>query len=364
MIVFTTIPNKRNGFLDATKTIATILIILHHFQQSVDVRFSVINLWDGPFYLGKLVELFFIISGFLMTPYISKIDEGLSFKTFFVRKYLRLIPFVAISTVIDLIIKCVLNYEFYIEKPLKILLETASVALGIHAIINQDISFANNPMWYVSCLLWCYVVFYFVFAVFKRMPMKNSVVCLSFACLLILLGYCILLFDFNYPFFNEYIGRSLVSFFSGVFLGVILYKVPLSKNTIVPILIFIVIGFFIPILYYRSLSYRHETILYLIIFCYAPVIILSKTDLFIKIFNHSIWSLMARISFHAFCFHIPVNGMLTILFSSDAARERIYSNGLLSMIIYLVIVYGFSILTYFAIEKPLFRNDRVRKIIG
>ena len=348
--------NKRNGFLDIIKTITTILIIFHHFQQVVDVRFSVINFWDGSFYFGRLVELFFIISGFLMTPYVSKIKEGLSFKCFFIRRYFRLIPIVAISTMLDLIIKCVLHYESFAEKPMEILLETASVALGIHGVINRSVSFANNPMWYISALLWCYVLFYSFFVIYKRISVNSRIVCLSLLFVIMLAGYFILFFNVNYPFFNEYVGRSLVSFFSGVFLGVVLSKVSLSKKVLVPILIIIAVIFFIPILYYCGLSYRNETVFYVIVFCYSPVVILSKTDYFVKMFDHHIWSLMAKISFHAFCFHIPVIDMLTILFKSDAIKEIIYSNGVLSMIIYLMIVYVFSIMTYLAIEKPLFRR--------
>ena len=57
--------------------------------------------------------------------------------------------------------------------------------------------------------------------------------------------------------------------------------------------------------------------------------------------------------FHAFCFHIPIKEMLVILFKSDTIREIVISNGLLSMMIYVVIVYGFSIMTCFSIKKPL-----------
>ena len=350
--------NKRNGFLDIIKTIATILIIFHHFQQDVDIRFSFINFCDGFIYFGRLVELFFVISGFLMTPYISKIIEGLSFKSFFVRRYLRLIPIVAISTVFDLIIKCILHFESFAEKPLKILLETASVALGIHGILNQSVSFANNPMWYISALLWCYVIFYFFFAICKKLSAKNRIVCLFSLFVIMLFGCIILFLNFDYPFFNENVGRSLLSFFAGVFLGIVLDPVSLSNKILVPIMIFVAVLSFVPILYFRGLSNRNETIFYVIIFFYAPFLILSKTDIFIKMFERPIWSLMAKISFHAFCFHIPVKDMLTILFKSDAIKEIIYSNGVLSMIIYLMIVYVFSIMTYLAIEKPLFRRNK------
>lgn len=346
---------KRNGLLDIIKTIATIFIIFHHFQQGVDVRFSVINFWNGSFYFGRLVELFFVVSGFLITPYLSKIEKGLSFKGYFFRRYFRLIPIVFISTVLDLVINCILNFELFSKNPLKVLIETASVAFGIHGIVNRDVTFANNPMWYVSVLLWCYLIFYIVFSIPKRILSKKRIIYLLFSFMLIILGCCILLFNLNYPFFNEYVGRSLVSFFSGVLLGIVLNNVSLSNKLLAPLLMIFAILFFIPIPKFLILSYSSVTVLYVIMFCYVPIIILSKTDLLTRLCDNTIWSLMAKISFHAFCFHSPIKGMLTILVTSFGLREYVYSNGLLSMILYLIIVYCLSCVTYFMIEKPLSR---------
>ena len=344
---------RRNGFLDIIKTIATIFIIFHHFQQAVDVRFSVINFWDGSFYFGRLVELFFVISGFLITPYVSKIEKGLSFRVFFVRRYLRLIPIVLISTVLDFIIVWVSNPNLFANNPLKTLLETVLVALGIHGIINREVTFANNPMWYISVLLWCYIIFYVVFSLLNKLHANKRLFYLLFSFALIIIGSCILLFGFNYPFLNEYVGRSMVAFFSGVILGIVLSNISLSNKLLVPLFTLITVLFFIPILSHLILSYSSLTILYVIMFCYSPIVILSKTDLLIKLCNHSILTLMAKISFHAFCFHSPIKGMLTIVVTALGLKDMVYSHGLLSMVLYLLIVYGFSTITYFLIEKPL-----------
>ena len=56
---------KRIYTLDVVKILASICIIFHHYQGEFGVQFSHFNFHNGRFYFGYLVELFFIISGFL-----------------------------------------------------------------------------------------------------------------------------------------------------------------------------------------------------------------------------------------------------------------------------------------------------------
>jgi len=80
------IGKKRNYGLDFLKIVATILIVFHHYQQVLNVEFAGINFFGGKFYFGYLVELFFLISGFLMFKYIERIKQGLTFKEFFFKE--------------------------------------------------------------------------------------------------------------------------------------------------------------------------------------------------------------------------------------------------------------------------------------
>ena len=89
---------NRQYSLDFIKIIATIFIIFHHYQQFIcGVLDSGVNYYGGIFNFGYMVELFFILSGYFMYPYIEKIKHGLSFKKFFGARYIRLIPLVAIA---------------------------------------------------------------------------------------------------------------------------------------------------------------------------------------------------------------------------------------------------------------------------
>ena len=51
---------------DLMKLFMSLIIVLHHFQQVTGIRFEYINFSGGKFYFGYIVELFFMISGFLI----------------------------------------------------------------------------------------------------------------------------------------------------------------------------------------------------------------------------------------------------------------------------------------------------------
>ncbi|WP_026520203.1 acyltransferase family protein [Butyrivibrio sp. FCS006] len=53
------------GNFDVIKIVAATSIVFHHYQQISDVKFGGVEFYGGRFTFGYLVELFFIISGFL-----------------------------------------------------------------------------------------------------------------------------------------------------------------------------------------------------------------------------------------------------------------------------------------------------------
>lgn len=97
---------KRDYSLDFIKIIATIIIVFHHYQQVTGVIFDRgINFYNGIFYFGYVVELFFIISGYLMFDYIEKIYSGLDFKNFFTKRFIRIFP---------MMVNAAIFYEFFL----------------------------------------------------------------------------------------------------------------------------------------------------------------------------------------------------------------------------------------------------------
>ena len=68
-------------------------IVVHHYQQVFKLHFDDINFYGGRIVFGYLVELSFIISGFL-TLYSDKLEDALSGIK---HKLLRIFPIVTIA---------------------------------------------------------------------------------------------------------------------------------------------------------------------------------------------------------------------------------------------------------------------------
>ena len=152
----------RNNSLDFLKIIATILIVFHHYQQELNVKFTQINFFGGKFYFGYLVELFFLISGFLMFNYIEKIKQGLNFESFFINRVKRFLPLAAIAAILY---ECLIYFYFrifgekFLEQGLNFFGTIISI-LGIQAGWSFENPMINNPMWYISVLI-LYFILYF-----------------------------------------------------------------------------------------------------------------------------------------------------------------------------------------------------------
>lgn len=94
---------KRNVAIDLLRVIAATLIVLHHYQQGVDITFEHIKFYGGTFNFAYLVELFFLISGVMV--YKSVLDDHITFKEFMSRRTNRIIPLLAISVFVETILR-------------------------------------------------------------------------------------------------------------------------------------------------------------------------------------------------------------------------------------------------------------------
>lgn len=343
----------RNGFLDLIKFVATVLILFHHFQQGFSFRLGLINFWGGSFYFGRLVELFFMISGFLMISNIPKITKELSFKKFMTKRYVRLIPMVAIGTIADFFLKLFIVRAMFMESPLKYVLETVTVAMGVHGIFSNKVTFANNPMWYVSSLVFCYLIFYLCFWACNKLQKSLRSIYLLLPVVIILVGEAILIFAYSYPLANEYIGRGYVSFFGGILVGLIIKKIQVSDRVLIPFSVTVFILAVISLYFVPALSYDSVAAIYTVFVLYSQIIVISQTKAVSRLFNNSVISTLAKISFHAYCLHIPVKSVFEILTKQDSFKVFLYAYPWLCMIIFVVTVYAVSYFSYRFIEKPL-----------
>lgn len=221
----------RYGYIDFLKACSAIVIMLYHIpglivyedlQELYPVR-PLEGLLKPIYTYGyTLVELFFILSGFLLSVnYFMKKKDDQSLSCFMGRKAIRLYPMFLLTTCLcsilqyfslcktgSTVLKVGFNLNFF-------WLDLLMLRAGIIAV---DVPL-NVPAWFLSPLFVCYFLFWIIFYEGKEKT-KDLDKAVLFSILLILVGITTLYKGWNTAIFNERMGQGLAAFFSGVLLGV------------------------------------------------------------------------------------------------------------------------------------------------
>ncbi len=159
------------------KVLASLGIFLLHYQQVFSVYFeNHINFYKGFYPWGYLVELFFIISGFVIYKDIDRIRNAeVTLDKWMAPRLVRLLPLLAVSAVFyqlaDAVHFKLIGETFFFDKDFSIF-RTVVAGLGLQAGGIFKTGYINNPTWYISVLLICYVLFYVLTSASRKIGCK------------------------------------------------------------------------------------------------------------------------------------------------------------------------------------------------
>lgn len=350
------ISTSREYAFDVVKFIAIAIIVLHHYQQVAGVRFSYgPNWYGGVFYWGNLVELFFIISGYFAYRSTLKILNGGGIREFWERKYLRFLPMLVICGVACLVIQYI--YSRFINTE-------AVFAFTLWNVISSFFGFErwfdtalmiNNPMWYVSVLLLCFVIQFFVTCLAKRKSFLlfayGSMVVIG----LVMRGICQNQ-GINFPFVNIYISRGLVCFFLGLIIAhIFMGDGFVGRNVAGPFLqlaaIILVALFMLLYSIKRNLVTGSGDTLYftLCFLVYPALLVICKNPVLNRILSVRILHPIGGIAYNMYVWHVP----LILLFLSFAYPLDIPFGRQFVMYLFLAGCFLFSAASFFCIDGPL-----------
>lgn len=340
---------KRNYSLDFLKILATIGIVFHHFQQITNAKYDgFINFWGEWFYWGYLVELFFLLSGYFMYRYIPSILEGaVTLADWWKKRALRLLPWVAISAI---------GYECILFAYLKIngsdwfdisitIWGTVIASLGIQEGWVFSNPSVNNPIWYISVLMACYIVFYIITALASKIKCKPT----YFYITMILLGIGVGTYNINLPFLNLQMGRGYYAFFFGLLLSAYINKHGVKlKEVIASVLC---LSFFTFVFIYYP-NYGASNLNYTLTFLVFPsLIVIFESKLMQRIFCQKIWGTLSAISFEVYLWHNPMFPLMYVVIKL-LNRTPDFSK-ISSMFIFLLASWVVGALMYFLVERPV-----------
>lgn len=344
---------RRSYSLDVLKVIATCFILFHHFQQITGVRFGGINFYSGSFYFGWFVELFFILSGFFMYRYIDSIKKGIeSFRSFIWRRLIRFLPYLTIATIAYQVLAICYRRMFHntLFGDNCSLWGTIITALGIQdgwCFKNPGI---NNPTWYISVLLLCYVVFYIMTRISSKYLINEQYLFIA----VIFAGVAIISYDIELPFLNSSSARGYYAFFTGLMLGIYVEK----TNRLKTIQCFSAVIIMSYPIFANCFTQSFNDTRFILSFVYFPaLVIVFDSKVMQGLFNHRMLGILANISFHTYIWHLPV---LILLFLCNFYIVW-NSHGVFAMGFYAVACFAVGTISYFGLERPI---QKMANIVG
>ncbi len=333
---------KRLISLDYIKLFSAAIIVFHHYQQETGAVFNGINFYGGVFLFGYIVELFFIVSGFLTANNVEKTEKQ-DFKNFIIRKIIRFIPMYWLSLVVIAILDIV-NIIVFGE------MLNSPDGIGIWKTVNNlFLSFRgglvyyekslgyNNPVWYICVLILCYSIFYFFVWLSKK---KNQNYTYFFFFISVFAYWCYK-HDFVVPLTDSYAYRGYCSFFLGTVLHCIYTNVLKNQKLSKHIFVFSIIALIgIGIIAKFKYSFFFDDSYSIMLFVIYPIIIFSGLYLDTNIVTKEL-KINSSLSFEVLIWH---EVLLLVLLTLDKFIPSFLSNynSYLLMFVFTVIVFLFS----------------------
>ena len=326
------------GNLAIIKIVAATIIVFHHFQQVFSVQFGGIEFYGGSFNFGYLVELFFLVSGFLVE---YRLRDDRTFMKYIIHKLKRYYPFAIIACIFSLIIALIyytilgkpqfdLNYDFFTV--------IASIFLFHSGWIIEFSPAINNPTWYLCVLTICYMVFYFINKISNK-KVKNTIpFIISVA--MVPSYYVITHWSISIPFFHLMNIRGYASFFLGI--GICFLYKNLQKRTI--IFIDVILG----VLSIGVAVFLKAFNWYIFTYMFYPMIVFLAL-IIPQLNNHSITKL-GEISFEVYLWHVPIMAILNLII--DVTKIEI-SYSYLVMLCLCLFIWIWSTMIYYIVQNPL-----------
>lgn len=353
--------NARNRAFDMAKVLATIFILFHHYQQvavvvtgkNVD---TVVKFYGGTFNWGRIVELFFLMSGYFMLAYVEKIPAGLTFYQFYTRRAARLLPLMCLSSVFcavaELAFDKAYRVAFFGVDPT--LFGVFLQSLGIQAGWSFSNPFLNNPTWYCSVLMLCYLIFYAVVYWSHRLRVSP---CYGFA-FMVFLGCSVQTSKASIPFFNDSSSRGYVAFFSGVLFAILMPYLKKWRGAFLWELVFLAVFAAV----YHKKSGQLQYMPFLLVFILYPTILLLLQHVpFTVVSQWPFWEKWARIGYSVFVWHLPFYVVLYTVVKAVGIDPLVLVNWK-SMLLCAIAMQLIGWISYRFLEKPL--NRKVLKIFA
>lgn len=337
--------------LDLLKAVAILAIAAHHFQQDFGVRYEHVNFYEGRFYVGYVVELFFLVSGFVLVTSEAHRSQIAVARPFF-RRVRRLWPMAALSVLVATCLWPLYHHFtglYWDGVPLRLRTFVVSLTTISQGAFFNSYSY-NNPLWYVGVLILCYGAFYLL----RRLAGALRLPAWPLFLAMCILGAWAQLSQVDVPFLRvNSSARGYAAFFLGVILSLALHHLQPKKHRELAAVLAVLIAavaFTVMVLSDDALAWEWPIDTFVI----WPATILACTlGRGIEwVSNNPFVSLLGRINYELYVWHAVINVAIATV---CAALTVPIPTSRLDLLLYLVMCELVATLLYYGAERPLNR---------
>ncbi|MGF1753161.1 acyltransferase [Vibrio makurazakiensis] len=332
--------------IDGLRAIAVIAVVIFHIDP----------LYLPGGFLG--VDIFFVISGFLITSIIYKdVEKGtFSYKYFYIRRAKRIFPplFFMVALVLAVGYVVLLPYDFY-----KVAISALSVlffASNMQYSIRTGDYFSSDSSEWPLLHTWSLSVeeqYYFILPIllvliFKFIRNRSVSILVFMACISFVLAECMSRSEsfsaVSYYLILSRMGELLL----GSILAILKYKelIADNKSNVLSFLSSIIVLF---LMFYVDKSFVFPGFWALALCLPIFVILNSRGTVVNKLLSHRYLVYVGLLSYSIYLFHWPVLAFFRYVLNTDGnSSDLSFSTELLAVLVIIFI----SLLSYYVIEKP------------
>jgi len=340
---------NRVSSIELLRFISALMVIIWHYQQFFlpynpfsDLKILTNNREIQPFYEylslfynygNRGVDFFFLISGFVFSHVYLSEKNNTNFKTFFINRFARLYPLHFLTLIVVLIFQFHSNenYETFI---IHFFNDTYHFILNFFFVsgwgFEKGPSF-NGPVWSVSVEIIIYFFFFYLILYFSNLRFIKSILVVIF-----LIAFRKLIDDKYFNQINWQIINCALLFFEGV----LVYYLT-KKNKKNSLLLLIGLGLF-------TLSLFGNFKIYL--FLPSIIIIFLFFEKFINQRLNNLFCFLGNLTYGTYLWHLPLQISLIIFFKNNNYDFNIMNKDSF-FLIYLLLVFSISIVSYYFFEK-------------
>lgn len=337
--------NERLVEIDGLKGIAAIVIVALHyssfasrFSSGVGLPFE--NLLYPIYIYGYLcVDMFFILSGFLMAKAYEHKIEQYTFCSFMKKRMKKLVILswggTTWAIINEIVSRTILNIGGFSEVPINVYTVLCNYFCINGSFVESFNSF-NGPAWFICQLIICYAMFY----CFRKKYSENG---FMISCIIaIFCGYTVFKLKLCIPFLWENDGRGVMTFFLGCILFYFNKRVNVKKIRLLVVISIIIIVLTIVYGNVRVFGDGGDQMrLVWMLFIFPIFIIYSINEPFVKIIlSAKPFLKLGKLSTYVFIFHWCVFESAIIIVK--ACGSEIDFSKLITLILFYIAILGIS----------------------